>query len=52
MGYIAYPGQELLQQFGGVQDLAAELLKVSLEGGWGSCMCVEGVRNVFVGLVF
>lgn len=28
VGYIAYPGQELLQQFGGVQDLAAELLKV------------------------
>ena len=27
-GYIAYPGQQLQQQFGGVQDLAAELLKV------------------------
>jgi hypothetical protein len=31
-GYIAYPGQQLLQKYGGVQDLAAELLKVC--EGW------------------
>jgi len=30
-GYIAYPGQQLCQQFGGVQDLGAQLLKV---GRW------------------
>lgn len=36
VGYIAYPGQELLAQFGGVQDLGAELLKVGIQG---SCIC-------------
>jgi hypothetical protein len=31
VGYIAYPGQQLLAQFGGVQDLGAELLKVRIQ---------------------